>query len=139
MAYYSGFQSNAFQGNAFQIKRGSNVVLLGGGPSPGEKEHTYNPHVFRFKQEELKRQAIAKHRAELKRVENELAEAERKRIESQAMLKAKNAAKKLAALEAQLQEEISRLRMERVWLIRLIDDEEAILILMMVRRRRHLI
>lgn len=138
---YSAFQSNAFQNNAFQIVRSQapapEVVLLGGGP--GYERHD-SFHAFQFRQEELRRQSIAEKQFELKKIDDELAEAEGKRLEaiakSQAKLMAKNAAKRLAALEASLQQEINRLRMERVWLMRRIDDEECMLVLLMRRRRQ---
>lgn len=111
------------------------LVLLGGGPGREREDYIYNPDVFRHKQEELKRKTLEEKRLELKRIEKELAESEGAKQEKLAMAKekfrAKNAAKKLAALEASLQEEINRLRIERVWLMRLIDDEEAILVLLL--------
>lgn len=143
MAYYSAFQSNCFQGNAFQIKRGASTpsgpVLLGGGPGK-EREHVVNPHAFQYRQEQLRRKALEAKQDELKRIDDEIAEAEKRRLaalkRSQAKLLAENAAKKLAVLEASLQDEISRLLAERVWLIRQIDDEECLLILLMCKRRR---
>lgn len=125
--FFSAFQWNAFWNRAFQIGRnnGETESTDGGGyvhPYQAYKEKEYQ----RLKAEEL--------RAELKRVDDELAEAERLRVEKleeQRKLKARNAAKKLAALEAQLQEEINRLRIERVWLMRRLDDEEAALVLML--------
>lgn len=142
MAYYSAFQRSAFQRTAFQIKIDGavppSVELLGGGPGY-EKEEVYNPHAFQYRQQELQQRKIAEHRAALQIIDDELAEAERLKQEKLAKqrerLQAKKAAKQLAALEAQLQEEINRLRMERVWLMRQIDDEECILIMMIKRRR----
>lgn len=131
MAYYSGFQ--AFQRNAFQIKGRANEPdngWLGGG--------YVHPHV-KYRDEEAQRERIAQEKARLQRIENELAEAERKRLEALAEAqkrKAKKAAKQLAALEASLQDEINRLRIERIWLMRRIDDEECALILMLRKKRR---
>lgn len=125
--------TSGFQSFAFQTVGSGNTGLLGGGP--GEEEHYhYHPSYARLR-EEAQQKKIAEHRAELQRVENAIAEAEKAKQEQLAAAKekrkAKNAAKKLAALEASLQEEINRLRIERVWLMRLIDDEEAILVLLL--------
>lgn len=100
------------------------LVLLGGGPGEPHRKHWEDEY-------QRSRAAVVQHHAELKLIDNKLAEAEQARKEAREQLKAKKAAKKLAALEATLQEEINRLRMERVWLIRLIDDEEAILVLLL--------
>lgn len=137
MAYYSGFQRNAYQRNAFQIKTGGVVTpdITGGG-------FIYQTATDRHKEEQYQHSKIAQHREELQRVDDELADAARKQQEIADNLskrQAKKAAKQLAALEASLQGEINRLRIERVWLMQRIDDEESILILMLVRRRRCLI
>lgn len=125
---FSAFQSNAFQNNAFQIGRGSSTD--GGG-----KPYNYQLPYHKYREDELQRQRLAEKRADLKRVESELAQAEadrqKKLASAKKRLEAKNAAKQLAALEAQLQEEINRLRNERIWLMRLIDDEEAMLVLLL--------
>lgn len=138
---FSAFQSNAFQSNAFQIIRSSvtpsnDVILLGGGPGREREEYVYNPDAFKHQQERLQLQKLAEEHRKLQLLNDEIAEAERKASENNEKLKAKKSAKKLAVLEASLQEEINRLRMERIWLIRRINDDEAILILMMMKRKR---
>lgn len=104
------------------------VILLGGGPG--------NPHHYHAPYSAYKEaQYLAEKRAELERIDDEIAQAEHRRLaalkRAQAKLVAEKAAKKLAATEATLQKEINRLRIERVWLMRLIDDEEAILVLLL--------
>lgn len=136
--YYSGFQSNAFQSNAFQVKRSAvtpNNGLLGGG---ADIYHHHRPYDT-YREQEYHRK-IAADKAELKRVENELAENERNRAKALAdkTLAKKKAARQLALLEARLQEEISRLRNERIWLIRRIDEEESALVILMMAKRRRL-
>jgi hypothetical protein len=129
MAFYSAFQTNAFWNQAFQIARTADTGLLGG------KDYSYvRPHD-KHREEEYQRKKIADAKAKLRRVEEELADAEARKLEAQANAKRK-AALKAAALQAQLEEEISRLRNERVWLMRLIDEEEALLIIKMIGRRR---
>lgn len=121
---YSAFQSNAFQNNAFQIVT-SDTNTGGGG---------YVPPYEKYREDQYQRKNLQEHNADLKRIDDELAEAEQRKQEqlaAQKKLKAKNSAKKLAALEALLQEEINRLRTERVWLMRQIDEEEAIFVLLL--------
>lgn len=125
MTAYSAFQSNAFQRDAFQIVSG--IVESTAVPTRRDKdEYSYHPYL-----------AIAEKRAEVKRIDTEIAETERKKLaahkRARAKLMAEKAAKKLAALEATLQEEINRLRIERAWLMRRIDDEEAILVLLLTQ------
>lgn len=134
MAYCSAFQSNCFQSNAFQIKRRASAPQQAIRPAGGY----YHPSIYEQSRHDLRRRALAEERAELNRINDEIAEAEKRRLaakkRARATLLAEKAAKKLAALEASLQEEISRLRMEQAWLIRRIDDEECILILMMRKK-----
>lgn len=79
---------------------------------------------------------LSEKRAELRKIDNELAlrAREEKRLEDKkalaAHIEAKLEAQKIEEIEA-LKQEINRLRMERVWLMRLIDDEEAILVLLL--------
>jgi len=133
MAYYSAVQRSSTQRTSTQIKGGSEVDngWLGGG---------YIPAYQKYKNEEYQRRKIAEDLAKLKRIDDEIAEAERKRLEAlEARNKekiAKREAKKQAALEAALLNEIGRLRIERAWLMRLIADEESILVIMMMKRKR---
>ena len=121
MAFYSAFQWNAFQNNSFQIKATAAPAVSGFG---------YKMPYFEYKEAEYQRQKTAKLKKELVSLDREIAEAEKQKLLE---LQAKNAAEQ-AALEALLQEQIDRLRIERIWLMRRIDDEECILILMLKRR-----
>lgn len=122
---FSGFQSNAFQGNAFQIVRGTRQPEVSG--------FGYPMPYFEHREREYQREKIIKRRAELKRIEDEIAEKEKWRLEAinQERRVTKQKTVELTAIANQLQEEINRLRIERVWLMRLIDDEEAILVLLL--------
>lgn len=104
-------------------------VLLGGGD-----RYSYTSPYSRYQEEEYQKKTAAAKRAALKAVEDELAEAERQRKKQLARareLVTEKALAKLAAQEAKTLDEINRLRMERAWLIRRLDDEEAVLILML--------
>lgn len=105
------------------------LQLLGGGPGT-----VYHSPYSKYREEEYQRK-LKEHAAELKQVDKEIADAERRKQEELAELRAKrlarNAAKKIAATEAALQEQINVLRMERVRLMRLMQDEEAILVLLL--------
>ena len=116
------FQRSAFQSNAFQINDTEDNGWLGG-YIPAHQAYT----------EEKQREKIAQARAELSRVNEELAEAERNKELAQRKARKKAA---LAALQARLEAEISRLRIERIGLMRRIDEEEAILIMMVISRKR---
>lgn len=98
------------------------VVLLGGKDYP---THYLTP-ADRYREEEYHRSIKAKKLA-LAEVEKEIADAEKRKEKER---KAKKAAAN-AVIEAMLQEEINVLRMERVRLMRLIDDEETILVLLL--------
>lgn len=110
----------------------SGPTLLGG------KAYGYRTPYSQHEEEEYQRKKLENTHAELQRLDNEIALSEREQREAREKLaqaseqkRQKKAAKELVALEASLQEEINRLRMERVWLIRRIDDEEAILLLLL--------
>lgn len=128
------FQGNAFQNNALQIPRSGSSVNT---DSTGTFPDYYGARLSQMRQHERK---IIEERAELKRVDTEITEAERKRKEQElAAEKAKvkkNAAKKLAALQAQLVEEINLLRLQRTELIQRINEEEGALIVLMAMKRR---
>jgi hypothetical protein len=122
--FTAGFQLVAFQ-TAIGNGEPDNGWLGGGAyVAPYDK--------YREKQRLLD---IAEAKKELLRVEREMAEAEQARLkaleDAQRVESARNAALMAAALEASLQEEINRLRMERAWLMRWIADEEAVLVLML--------
>lgn len=136
---YSAFQSNAFQNNAFQIIAGTQQdILLGGGPGGPRHEYHYRSADHGRREREHQQKLLAEHHAELKRVEEDLAETERLRQEALAekeqrreARKSRKAAMEAAALELELLEEINKLRIQRAWLMRRIDDEEAILVLLL--------
>jgi hypothetical protein len=129
VASYSStsFSTDAFSELAFDF-----------GSTPTEEttgRSTYVLPYHKYREEEYQRSVIER-KAELERVEQELALAEERKREEEIALAKRQLdeavyAAELAALEARLQDEINRLRMERVWLMRLIDDEEAILVLLL--------
>jgi hypothetical protein len=122
--FTAGFQLVAFQ-TSIGSGEPDNGWLGGGGYVRPFDE-------YRDRQRKLEIQEAKK---ELERVEREMAEAEKARLkaleDAQRVESARNAALMAAALEASLQEEINRLRMERAWLMRWIADEEAVLVLML--------
>jgi hypothetical protein len=85
------------------------------------------------------RERAIRRRAELRAIEDEIATVERQRLEAEeesarlaTAKRRRKAALTRAALEAAtLREQINALRMERVRLMRLIDDEEATLVLLL--------
>lgn len=108
-------------------------ISWGSGSAPPEPTPTGHggreSFVLPYQRYQAEQYDLEQKRKELQRISDDLAEAESKK--QQALAEA--AALEAAALEANLQEEINRLRMERDWLMRQIDDEEAILVLMMSR------
>lgn len=130
---FSGYQPSGYQHSGYQLVESVvGDILLGGGP--GDEYHRRHKSYEHLREEDFHKRLAERH-ARLELIDDEIAQAEeRKKIAHQravSKLVAKNAAKKLAALEARLQEEISRLRNERVWLMRLIDDDEAMLVILM--------
>jgi len=101
---------------------------LGGGGYTYHSPHVDYQNRIRQEQEDLR--AINK---ELALAEQKRAEAERLLAQKTARQRQMKAARLLAAQEASLLEEINVLRMERVRLMRLIDDEEAMLVILMSR------
>ncbi len=93
-----------------------------------------HPYI-RHRAEEEQREKIQRQKAEIDRLDAEIAEADRKQREASEKRKAEARERReearLVALKAQLSDEINRLRMERAWLMRQIDDEEAILVLLL--------
>jgi hypothetical protein len=138
----SAFSSSAFSTGAFSpgaYDFGSSptptptptptVELLGGKAYPAR--HSYVTPYQKHQEETYQKDK----RENLARIEEELAYAERDRLEkiaeAAAARKAKKAARELAVAGLKLQQEINRLRTERAWLIRQMDDEEALLLLLM--------
>lgn len=126
MAFYTAFWHKAFWNKAYQIAHQATTTV----PSSGGWGNAYKV----YSEQQRQREKIRKSQAELKRVEQELAESNRLLAED----KANREAADHAVFEAKLQEEISRLRNERDWLIRRIDEDEAILVLLLVAKRRRL-
>lgn len=89
----------------------------------------------RRREEEYRRKQLATNEAKLEQVDEDLAKKEQEQKDLLAKSKAKRKAKKLAAQEQALLDEINRLRMERVWLIRRINNERAILIAISRKKR----
>jgi hypothetical protein len=137
MAFYGAFWGEAFWNQAFQIARAGtpeptpDVELLGGGG--------YVRPYQKYREEEYQRELIRKQQAELKRIDEELAEAERAKLALEAQRKAKRKAAAKAALIAQQEEEISRLRIQRAWLMQRIRNNQLALafLLAAAQRRRH--
>ena len=132
----SAFSTSAFSELAFDF--GGSPPAPSPSPDPellGGKDYSYTTPYSRYREEEYKRRTAEEKRAVIEEIDDKIAEAESRRLaaikRSKARLLAENAAIKLAALEVTLQEEINRLRIERAWLMRLIDDEEAMLVLLM--------
>lgn len=125
---FSAFQANAFQANAFQI------VSSGGTPPEeeivgrGEFVHPYQL----LKQDEYKRRA-KEHRESLAQLDAQLQAVERQELLAQQQAEQAEAARldELKEIEATLREQINRLRMERAWLMRIIDDEETAMVLLL--------
>jgi hypothetical protein len=116
------------------LSSGATGPAMAEGITPGWKGGGHVDPYRDYKEKEYQREKLAKKHAELKALNQRIAEAEqdkRDKLLAAEKSKAKNAAKNLAALEARLQEEISRLRIERDWLIRVINDEETILVLLL--------
>ena len=109
---FSGFQPSGYQHSGYQIVE-VDLITLGGG-------YSYAPAYQRYREEEYQRKTLAEKRAALQQIEDEIAQAE---------LAALEAAREMALIA--LQDEINRLRMERAWLMRQIDDEEAVIVLML--------
>lgn len=90
-----------------------------------------------YRDREYQREQEEKRRAELARLDNEIAEAETAKElaarRAKAKLASQQAALKAAARQAELEAEINALRMERARLMRLRDDEEAMFLLMLSR------
>lgn len=121
---FTAFQRNAFQDNAFQIDA---LAPVGGG-----YVYPYQRYKQKKAKEDYEKLKLEEQRAELERVEQELAEAK----EGQKQLRVDTRKEKKAELQAAIaaseayQQEIDRLSQERALLMRMIDDEEAIFVLM---------
>ena len=130
------FQNNAFQRNAVQIGGTAkpSIQLLGGGADVSKE--WLKKHGFQYPYQELKNK---EYKARLQNLEDKLSDAELQKRNLQQKLEAAEKKKaqekykkqldKLAALEAQAQEEIRSLLEEHRLLIRRIQDEEDSLIL----------
>lgn len=118
------FASSQFANTQYSIDAIISSDAVPTRPDKEKEQYSYNPSIH-----------IAKKRVELAQIENKISEAEKRKLAAQKRAKAKllaeKSAKKLAALEASLQEEINVLRIQLVRLMRFIDDEEAILVLLL--------
>jgi len=124
------FQTFSFQ-NAFQYNGAANDN------SGGKKEsYTYQKPYDEYLQRQAK---LQKQKSELEKVESVIAE-NRRRADLAAKNKleaSKQAALRLAKLEAEYLAEISRLLQVRALLVQQIKrNEEALILLLMVKRRR---
>lgn len=127
MAFYGAFWAKQFWHGQFQVSTSGNTppepddgLLGGGGYVPGHQKH----------REELQRNKLAEKQAKLNALNEELAERQRL-LDAQAKEDAEQ-----AAIEAMLQEEIRRLRIERALLMHRINEEETILVLLIMARKR---
>ena len=127
MAFVSAYWGKSYWSRSYQINRSGTTFER---PAGGWYERNYREEAYQ-------RELIREQQAELKRVEDELVEAEREKKRLAALKKAKKkAAEERAALLLQLEQEISRLSLRRIWLMRQIEEGEAILVLIMASRRR---
>lgn len=135
MAFYSAFQTNAFQWNAYQIAR--SVSASGGLP---KEAYSY---IYPFqveKVEKQKRDLVKKQKTELQKLDSVLAETNRLMglaAESKALAKEKRALE-LAAKEQEYLQEINRLLMVRDELMRRIKKNEQLIIAMVLMKKRRL-
>lgn len=125
------FQLSAFQRSAFQIGYRAQQETP---PSGGHPDYIYSTH--RLRREFEYKNKIVEEKRELERLKIEIAEAESKRLIAEKAKVKKNAAKKLAALQAQLEREINRLSILQAALIQRIKEDEAALVILLVARRR---
>lgn len=123
---FSGFQSNAYQSNAYQIGSAVNDNNVGGW------SYTH-PYI------EAQNERIRKEKSELQKLESVIAENQRKAdLAAKSRAEAKQAAAlRLARLENEYLEEISRLmQVKSLLLQRIRRNEEELLMLLMLKRRR---
>jgi hypothetical protein len=132
---FSGFQSNAFQRNAFQIVTSVTPPDNDNGWLGGGGDYTYHRPYDKLREDEYQRK-LARERARLKTLEQELAEAEKRKQQAEVILAEQKAARAQAALEKQILAQIRRLSLERAALIRRIDEDEATLVLLLMAARR---
>jgi hypothetical protein len=135
MTFYSAFQWNAFQNNAYQIARAATTT--GGSPS----KETYSQfYPFQLEQvEKEKRAALKKQKSDLDRLDSVLAETRRLAAiaaENKLLAKEKRALE-LAAKEQEYLEEINRLLMVRVELVlKMRRNQQFIIALVLMKKRR---
>ena len=131
--YYSGFQSNAFQRNAFQIVSNDNSPTGNGG-------NYYQTPYQRYKDEIELEEKVKREKSELEKLESVLRETERKKelAAKNRLVAQEKRALELARLEAAYLEEINRLLVIKADLMRRIKEDESILIIFMVMKRRRL-
>ncbi len=128
---FCGFQSNAFQNNAFQILK--NPDWLGGG---GDKESFYYLTPYqRIELEKTKINEIKEAKEDLTLVEAQITKSEQKYN-----LLLEKQIKEILELqeEKQLYQQISQLRILRAELIQRIKENEAFLVILFAMKRRKL-
>jgi hypothetical protein len=136
MTFYAAFWSQGYWYQGYQTVPSQSAAQSHEVSGFGYKfPNPYREH----KDAEYQREKVRKAKAELDRIAKELAsaEAEQKRLESLKKAK-KKAAKDRAAFLLLQEKEISRLREERIWLMRQIQEEESLLVLMLMASRRRL-
>lgn len=116
---FSGFQPSGHQHSGYQIVE--NIEIIGSGWE----------HIPSYQKPEYQRKTLEEKRLELQRIDEEIAQAEQAKLDKLATedIAAENVMRELTMIA--LQDEINRLRTERVWLMRLVDDEEAIMALLL--------
>jgi hypothetical protein len=127
--FTAGFQSFAFQ-----------TVGNGGVPTPQVSGLGYDGRLpyQRHREEEYQREKIRRQKSELERLDSVLKETKRKAAlaEESRLLADKKNAKRLAQLEQEFLNEITRLLAVRVEIMARIKRNEQMLILMMAVRRK---
>lgn len=131
---FSGFQSNAYQNNAYQISNDNSST-------PGGRTDAYVTPWQRYKAEEYQRKLLHKEKSELEKVNNVILETQRQAdlVAKNLLLAEKKAAQeRLAKKEQEFLNEINRLLLIRDQLIKRIKQEEQTLFLLIMMRKRRL-
>lgn len=131
------FQKNSFQLTAFQTGPINNEA-----PSyVGDNRYTYVNPYQRYRSEEYHREQVRKEKSDLEKLNSVLEENKRKAVlaaESMRIALDKKNKARLKKLEQEYQDEIARLLMVRVELIRRVRQSEEMLICMMAMKRKRL-
>lgn len=132
---FSGFQSNAFQRNAFQIVGGTDVVQ----PTPGDSRQ-HDVYITPYQAVKLRQEKLRKEKTELEKLDSVLKNIEKKKavVSESKLLAKKKRALELEQKENEYLQEINRLLVVRSDLMRRINEDEGLLILLMAMKRRRL-